>query len=275
MKPKVSVIIPTKNEEENIRRCLESIQSSIINLPAGKAGHLPSTIEIIVVDNYSKDKTVELAKKYTKKVFQKGPERSAQRNFGAQKAIGEILFFVDADMEVGKDVINQAVRLFQKDSQVKGIIVPEISVGDNYWARVRALERSCYLETLVEAARIFKKKTFLQAGGYDEKLIAAEDWDLNARVKKLGKIKRIKGKIIHYEGRLSLFNHLEKKYYYGRNVRLYAQKHPERFKDQAGVTRLKVFIKNWKKLASNPICGIGVVILKFLEYLIFLFAKLK
>jgi glycosyltransferase involved in cell wall biosynthesis len=273
MKPKVSVIIPTKNEEKNIKRCLESIQSAI-SLPAC-AGRQPSTIEIIVVDNHSKDKTVELAKKYTKKVYQKGPERSAQRNYGAKKAIGQILFFVDADMEVEKNVIIQAVKFFQKDKSIKGIIVPEVSVGENYWAQVRALERSCYLNSEVEAARIFDKKAFLRTSGYDEKLIAAEDWDLNERVKKLGKIERINGKIIHREDRFSLFNHLKKKYYYGRNIRLYAQKHPERFRNQAGVTRLKIFIKNWKKLASNPVCGVGVLVLKSLEYFVFILAKLK
>jgi len=51
-----------------------------------------SPIETIIVDNSSIDKTVEIAKKYTKYVFTKGPERSSQRNYGAKKAKGKYLY---------------------------------------------------------------------------------------------------------------------------------------------------------------------------------------
>ena len=68
---KVSVIVTTKNEAKNIGRCLQSIQNQTYK-----------AIEIIVVDNFSKDETKRIAKKFTKKVFDKGPERSAQRNLG-------------------------------------------------------------------------------------------------------------------------------------------------------------------------------------------------
>lgn len=265
MKPKVSVIIPTKNEEENIGRCLESLASQTYK-----------NLEIIVVDNHSKDKTVKIAKKYTKKVFQKGEERSAQRNFGAEKAAGQFLFFVDADMEVERKVVEQGVRLFEKEPTTKAIIVPEVSIEENYWAHVRTLERSCYLgEPEIEAARIFEKKAFFETGGFDKNLIAAEDWDLNARVKKIGKIGRIEGKIIHHEGKLSLLSHLRKKYYYSQNIHLYAQKHPERFRSQSGTFRISLFVRNWKKLIASPIYALGVLILKSLEYFAFLAAKLK
>lgn len=261
MKPKVSVIIPTKNEEENIARCLKSIQSSI---------------EIIVVDNQSTDKTVEIAKRLGVRVFQAGPERSAQRNFGAKKAKGKVLFFVDADMEVDKKVISQAINLLEKDSSIKAILVPEISVGENYWARVRALERSCYLgEPTIEAARIFDKKTFLKIGGFDENLIAAEDWDITNRIKKLGKIGRVKAGIIHHEGKLSLIAHLKKKYYYAKHIKFYTQKHPEMFKVQSKMGRIRIFAKNWKKLIADPIHALGVFVLKFLEYLVFLTTKAR
>lgn len=66
----ISVIITTKNEEKNIGKCLESVLAQ--TYPAGN-------IEIIVVDNGSTDKTKEIAIKYTEKVFNGGPERSAQK----------------------------------------------------------------------------------------------------------------------------------------------------------------------------------------------------
>ena len=69
--PLVSVVITTRNEEKNIENCLMSIQEQTYK-----------HIEIIVIDNNSSDKTKELSKQYTNKVFNQGPERSAQRNYG-------------------------------------------------------------------------------------------------------------------------------------------------------------------------------------------------
>lgn len=73
---KVSVILTTKNEEKNIASCLESIKNQ--NYPSDK-------IEIIIVDNDSIDRTKKIALRYTDKVYNFGPERSSQRNFGVRK----------------------------------------------------------------------------------------------------------------------------------------------------------------------------------------------
>lgn len=83
----VSVIITTKNEEKNIASCLESIKNQ--TYPQEK-------IEIIVVDNDSIDKTKEIALKYTDKVYNFGPERSAQRNFGVRQAKGKYILYLDS-----------------------------------------------------------------------------------------------------------------------------------------------------------------------------------
>lgn len=82
-----SVVVLTKNEEVNIERCLRSVAFAD---------------EIIIIDDYSTDKTVEIAKKYKAQVFQRRLEDdfSAQRNFGLEKAKGEWILYVDADEEV-------------------------------------------------------------------------------------------------------------------------------------------------------------------------------
>ena len=85
VEPLVSVIITTKNSERTLDRCLSTIKNQTY-----------PNIELIVVDNNSTDKTKEIAKKYTKNVFNKGPERSAQRNFGATKARGKFLLIHDS-----------------------------------------------------------------------------------------------------------------------------------------------------------------------------------
>lgn len=263
-KPKVSVIVPTKNEERNIGRCLKSIKNQELK-----------DVEIIVVDNNSSDKTCQVARKFGAKVFEAGPERDAQRNFGAKKSTANILLFVDADMELGKEVASQAVEALKNDRRLVALIVPEDTAGQNFWARVIALERRCYLgEPLIEAPRIFTKEAFLKVAGFDEKLVAGEDWDLKNRISKLGKIGRIKAKIIHHEDFLSLTSHLKKKYYYAKNIHLYWQKHPEKFRAQSGLTRFLILARNWRKLASDPIHGTGVIILKLLEYLVFVLSKI-
>ncbi|MHB1679015.1 MAG: glycosyltransferase family 2 protein [bacterium] len=78
--PLVSVIITTKNEEKNIGMCLKSIKSQSYQ-----------NIEIIVVDNQSSDKTKEIAAKFTNLIYDKGPERSAQRNYGVSVSRGEYI----------------------------------------------------------------------------------------------------------------------------------------------------------------------------------------
>ena len=76
--PLVSIVITTKNEEHNIENCLLSIKEQTY-----------SNIEIILVDNNSNDKTIEIALNFTSKIFNKGLERSAQRNYGMNKLPAE------------------------------------------------------------------------------------------------------------------------------------------------------------------------------------------
>ena len=108
----ISVVILTKNEENNIAACLES---------------LSWCEEKIVVDDKSTDKTVEIAKKMGAKVYERAMEQdfSAQRNFGLEKAEGEWVLFIDADervssalwyeiMERTNDPINPYVGFFVK-----------------------------------------------------------------------------------------------------------------------------------------------------------------
>ena len=112
----LSVIINTKNEEKNIANCLHSIRRQ--NFNTGK-------MEIIVVDNNSTDQTKGIARQYTDKVFNLGPERSAQRNFGAHKAQGEILGFIDADMILSSRVIAEVAEKFESDKNLAGLYINE------------------------------------------------------------------------------------------------------------------------------------------------------
>lgn len=92
MPPKISIIIPSYNEEKNISRCLESVLNQTF-----------TDFEVLCVDDGSTDKTFDIIKKYSEKdsriIPLKNPEKgvSSARNFGIDKSKGEYIGFVDSD----------------------------------------------------------------------------------------------------------------------------------------------------------------------------------
>ncbi len=176
----VSVIITTKNEESNIENCLKSIICQTYK-----------HIEIIIVDNGSTDKTKEIAKKYTNLVYDKGPERSAQRNYGVSISKGEYILYIDADMILGPFVVESCINEIITDDKVIGLYIKEVILGKGLWSRVRRFERSFYCGTPIDAVRFVQKEAFLEVGGFDESMSGPEDWDLDRRLSEVGKLKMI------------------------------------------------------------------------------------
>lgn len=255
----ISVIITTKNEVAHLHSCLESIKSQTY-----------PDIEIVVVDNDSRDSTVAIAKKYTKNVFTMGPERSAQRNFGAKQAKGEYLLFLDADMVVSPNVIKDCVK--RAKGTIHAVVIPEKSFGVGFWARCKVLERSCYEGVeWMEAARFFRKDAFFTLGGYDELLTGPEDFELPQRLKNTygqESIGRITSYIKHDEGHLSLAKLLRKKYYYGKKMRRYAQGVGNRayFSKQASVfLRFRLFFRHPNIFVIDPLHAVAMLVMKILE----------
>lgn len=107
-KPLLSIVIPVFNAEKYIVRCLKSIV-----LSAEKAAY---PIEVLIIDNNSADNSKEVAKAFAREHASKTlalsvlecqtPGAAAVRNFGADKAIGEYLWFIDADDEISADAIS-------------------------------------------------------------------------------------------------------------------------------------------------------------------------
>jgi len=252
--PLVSVILTTKNESKNIKRFLKSIALQTY-------GHM----ELIVVDNNSSDKTKEIAWKFTKNVYNYGPERSAQRNFGAKKAGGRYLIFLDADMELSPRVVEDCVKLALK-SRLNILTIPETTVGAGFVPRVRKFEREMYIdEPDYEVPRFFDRNIFFEYGGYDENLTGPEDYDLPYRMRLKNKIGRVTEYIYHHEEGLSLAGLLRKKYYYAKRGAFYALKHPRLVKIQGTILFRRVYVKHWRKFVSNPFIGAAFLIVRFLE----------
>lgn len=156
--PLVSVIVPTKNSAEHIEDCLSSLNKQTY-----------PNIEIIVVDNHSSDSTVEIAKKYTNRIFVHGPERASQVNYGVKQAKGTYAYYTGSDITREPDLISQAVSACEEDTAdaVYLNILTDIK-NPNIWQKVRALERKCYFkEPGMSGARFWKKDVFERLGGFE------------------------------------------------------------------------------------------------------------
>ena len=180
---------------------------------------------------------------------------------------GNYFVFIDSDMELTSRVIEECVYKISEDS-LGAVIIPEISVGEGFWTRCKALERSCYIgDDTIEAARFFNNTIFVEMGGYDETIAGGgEDWDLPQRVKQAGyKNGRIDSLIKHHEGRLSLIKTMKKKYYYAKTIRSYIKKHPDMAKKQMVLIR-PAYVRHWRRLARDPVHTAGFMFMKCCEF---------
>jgi glycosyltransferase involved in cell wall biosynthesis len=253
-KPLVSVIIPTKDSGITLPICLRSIRSQTY-----------PNIEIIIVDCFSVDGTKRIAEYNAARIIEVDAKRSEARNRGANLAVGEFVFFVDSDMELDGNVVEECVRRI-KDGY-DAIIIPEFSVGEGFWAKSKALEKLCYVgDDLIEGTRFFRRGVFEAVGGYDPELEAGEDWDLVNRIRKAGyRIARIKSFIMHHEGRLSLMISVRKKQYYAKTADRYIQKYPDLAKKQLTLFR-PAYFRNWRKIVADPPHAFGLLIMKICEF---------
>jgi len=255
-KPLVSVIIPTKNSEPTIEKCLKSIKMQTY-----------TNIEIIVVDNYSRDGTREIADKYGTRIFSKEPERASQVNFGVKRAKGKYVYRVDSDFVLEPSVVEEAVTVCEQQGYGAVAVHNTSDPTVSFWSKVRKLERDCYRDDEFNiGARFFKRKVFEAVGGFDETLVAAEDYDLHNRLLERGvKVGRIRAQEIHIGEPKTLGEIAKKHYYYGKTIRNYVRKNPHRARRQLSPVRLSYF--GYKsQFLRNPVLAVGFIIYQFVRY---------
>ncbi len=112
----VSAVIITRNEEENIRGCLNAVSWCD---------------EIVVVDDHSTDRTLEIASKLGAKVYKKalGGDFAKLRNFALSKVTSDWAFFIDADEEVSRKLAEEVQRATKK-SEYDGYYVSRITIWE-------------------------------------------------------------------------------------------------------------------------------------------------
>ena len=247
------MVIPTYNSASTIHRCLDSI-----------VGQTVTPKEVLIVDRFSIDGTLEIAKKFGAKVIQANANRSLGRNIGLKESGSDGIIFVDADMLLAQDLVGECSRRLEK---YQALVIPEISFGEGFWAKCKSLERRTHLETELEAARCFNRSVLLSLGGYNQVLESGEDWDLHNRARSSGlSIGRTESVILHDEGKGSLIRMMRKKYQYGTTISAYTKANP-----QAARTQLNPFTRiirpAIKVVSSDPTHGAGVLVLKTLEFM--------
>ena len=173
----VSIIIPSYNEERSIGKCLDSLQNQTYPY-----------LEIIVIDDGSKDNTKNIISKYNVKLWSishGGPGKA--KNFGANKASGEILVFLDADMFVTRDYVQKIIDpIVHKDAISTYTISEYVANKDNIWARCWNINSDLpenkriagNNKTLGMAFRAILREKFINSGGYDPKLGYMDDQSL-------------------------------------------------------------------------------------------------
>lgn len=174
--PYFSIIIPCLNEADYLPRLLQNLYQQIF-----------TDFEVIVVDAYSPDDTLKIAKKYPANFPLKGyqTERknvSYQRNLGATKASGKVLIFFDADTQIPKNYLSKLHHAFdiKHAHAVNTWVVPDtnkpsekmIANGLNFFFEVSHIINK---PTCCGAMIAVKKGVFEDVGGFDEITPYAED----------------------------------------------------------------------------------------------------
>ncbi len=178
---KISIIIATYNDPL-LKQCLESIYRSE-----------NADFETIVVDDGS---TSVDAKKITDgypqcKTFilkHKGP--AAARNFGAKKAEGDIVFFMDSDAQLYPDTLQKITECFKNDPALQGmtIIWDDEPVKSNFFNKFKAVESNylytdVYEKVFASNGSAIYKNLFLKEGGFDENFKSAHAEDFHFGIK--------------------------------------------------------------------------------------------
>src|SRR3989442_14348747 len=213
--PLVSVVIPSRNSAHTIADCLRSII-----LQSYKR------IEIIMVDCFSTDSTIEIAQRMGALVISHNGERSVAKNLGAKFANGKYLFFVDADHRLGPDVIASCVKAI---GGVDGVLVNDQDISkDSKVSRLVASRRKILsYDPLNVAVRFVRRDVFDSVGGFDQDLYAGEDLDFHRRFLKLGfRMVDSRATAWHLGSPVNLKGLLNRSLYYSSNNVRYASKNP-------------------------------------------------
>lgn len=201
-KPKISVIILTRNEEPIIKDCLESVKWAD---------------EIVVVDDNSTDSTLEIVKKFGVKKIVHAPKDSNfsdRRNLGAKEALGEWLFYVDADERVTPELCNE-IKKITNPYNLTPITYNAYAIPRKNIRLTKVLYHGGWWPDYV--LRLMKKESLVKWEG-----------ELHEQPKIDGEVGKLKEAFLHYSHRGSLEHKLQNTINWSKieGQRMFEAKHP-------------------------------------------------
>lgn len=187
-KTEISIIVPTLNEAENIRRCLLSLENQTYG-----------NFEVIPVDGGSTDGTIEIAKHHKAKVLvERGCREFPSRNLGAKMANGSILIFTCADVVFPKNLLRIVEQKFRKEKDLVALTGPDIPL-DSSLAKIEYAGYNLLRWILSSLPMPFKrfststnllavkKNHFIKTGGFASDINA--DGLMGKNLSNIGKVK--------------------------------------------------------------------------------------
>ncbi len=277
--PLVSILIPTMNSANMLDGCLDSVRKQTWR-----------NLETIVIDGHSKDRTLEVARKYGALTLEYGPEQDRpfqttfggpyQWNYGGAIAKGEYLYLLASDIRLSSSVIEECVKAAEGE-HYDALIIPEVSYGEGYWAECKRLQRSLFVGDLsMESPMFIRTDVWRELNGFDPSVGGYVDWDLKNRLVEIHRrIGRIESWAYHYEGRLQLPRLLRKKYVYGKATGHYLSKHNRRTLRVENLSRFGLlrpsYLRNVRRIVQDPKLGTGFVLMTISEYLAAAFGAVR
>lgn len=176
----VGVVIPAKNEQQYIGRCIVSVHAAADAVD----------VDVVVVDNQSQDNTGVIATESgARVVFSASSSIGEIRNIGASNVLGGILAYIDADCEAPARWVHAALEAFEDPDVAAVAGYLDLPQDANWVQRAWALplrERSGVAPPVVGASFFIRRTVFDEIGGFDPLLKTGEDSDIARRLLGLG-----------------------------------------------------------------------------------------
>ncbi len=279
--PLVSVIIPVRDEDKAIMRCLDSVMQT--DYPKDR-------LDILVVDGMSTDRTPHIVLEYSKRYpficLLNNPKRTqaAALNMGLQEANGEIIIRMDAHTTYAPDYIRQCIAALKTTgaANVGGMQKPigtgyvggaiaaayssPFAAGD---AKYRYSDEKQWVDTVYLGA--WRTQTLIDLGGFDEDWPVNEDYELNYRLRKNGGKILLSPKINCFYYVRSSLSHLARQYVrYGFWKVKTVAAHPDslRWRQLAGPILVAALILSPALIPFSPICAAIVPVTYIISNLI-------